>query len=334
MQAVGYTGTNALALIECEKPEPGPHDVLVRVKSIAVNPVDTKIRGRVTPPDDQPKILGWDAVGEVVGVGSAASMFKPGDRIWYAGDVSRAGCNAEFQCVDERICALAPKSLSDVEAAAMPLTTITAWEMLFDRLQIPEGEASADRTLLVVGAGGGVGSMLIQLARQLTSATVIGTASRAQSREWVSQLGAHHVLDHSKPLAAQLEATGLRDVTDVASINRTDQHYADLVTMLRPQGRLTLIDDPAEPLDIKLMKQKSLSLHWEFMFTRPLFTTSDIKAQHVLLTRVAELVDQGKLKTTVGENFGVMSPENLERAHQAMKTEHTVGKVVLQGLGS
>lgn len=330
MKAIGYTD-GPLREVDVAAPEPGPHDVLVKVRAIAVNPVDTKIRARVKPEGDVPKILGWDAVGEVVACGAAAKRFKIGDRIWYAGDVTRQGCNAELQCVDERIAALAPESLGDAEAAALPLTTITAWEMLFDRLQLPADADSEGRVLLVVGAGGGVGSMLVQLARQLTRATVIATASRPESQRWVQQLGAHHVLDHSQSLAEELQRIGLPDVTDVASTNRTGEHYADLVGMLRPQGRLCLIDDPAEVLDIKLMKQKSLSLHWEFMFTRPMFVTDDILVQHQLLTEVASLIDQRVLKTTMGQHFGKITAENLERAHEAMKTEHTVGKVVLEG---
>ncbi|MEX2333574.1 MAG: zinc-binding alcohol dehydrogenase family protein, partial [Pseudohongiella sp.] len=220
------------------------------------------------------------------------------------------------------------------EAAALPLTTITAWEMLFDRLQIPGGDEGADRVLLIVGGSGGVGSMLVQLARQLTRATVIATASRPQSKAWVERLGAHHVLDHSKSLHAQLASTGLADITDAACVNRTGEHYADIVSMMRPQGRICLIDDPAEPLDIKLMKQKSLSLHWEFMFTRPLFSTSDMSAQHTLLSEVAGLLDKGVLQTTLGEHYGTINAANLERAHHAMKTEHTVGKVVLEGFSA
>ena len=331
MQAIGYT-TGKLYQFECDTPVPEARDILVEVSAIAVNPVDTKIRSRVTPPEGQPKVLGWDAVGTVKAVGSEASLFQVGDRVWYAGDVTRSGCNAQFQCVDERICAKAPSSLSDAEAAAMPLTTITAWEMLFDRLQVPFGDDAKDRRVLVLGAGGGVGSMLVQLLRQLTSATIIATASREESRQWVESLGAHYVLDHREPLAPQLEALERIDnVTDVASANRTGEHYENLVQMLKPQGRLALIDDPSEPLDIKLLKQKCLSLHWEFMFTRAMFTTEDIQQQHELLSRVAELVDAGKLRTTLGEHYGAITADNLERAHTAMKTEHTRGKVVLEG---
>ena len=331
MKAIGYTTTGPLFQFETAKPSPGPHDLLVRISAIAVNPVDTKIRARIQPAADQPKILGWDAVGVVESVGAEVSRFKTGDRVWYAGDVSRTGCNAEFQCVDERIAALAPVSISDAEAAAMPLTTITAWEMLFDRLQVPTGQAADGRVLLVVGAAGGVGSMLVQLARQLTSATVIATASRDESKAWVQSLGAHHVLNHTRSLQDELKDAGIADVTDVAGINRTGQHYADLVAMLRPQGRLALIDDPAETLDIKLMKQKSLSLHWEFMFTRPMFRTSDMDQQHKLLRDVAALVDKGVIRTTLGKHLGRITPENLQQAHDLLKSEHSVGKLVLEG---
>ncbi len=332
MRATGYL-EGPLIDFETARPEPGEHDLLVAVRAIAVNPVDTKIRARVKPADGVHKILGWDAVGEVVATGSAVSGFSPGDRVWYAGDVTRQGCNAEFHCVDARIASKAPETLSDAEAAAMPLTTITAWEMLFDRLQMPRAEAAASRVLLVVGAGGGVGSMLVQLARRLTGATVIGTASRPQSRQWVSDLGAHHVLDHSQSLKAELARLDIADVTDVACINRTEQHFDDLVAMLRPQGRLSLVDDPAQPLNIMSMKQKSLSLHWEFMFTRPMFGTDDIGVQQALLGEVAGLIDQGVLRSTMGQHFGSINAANLERAHDAMQTQHTVGKVVLEGFG-
>ena len=320
MQAIGYT-TGNLYQFECDTPVPEARDILVEVSAIAVNPVDTKIRSRVTPPEGQPKVLGWDAVGTVKAVGSEVSLFNVGDRVWYAGDVSRSGCNAQFQCVDERICAKAPDTLNNAEAAAMPLTTITAWEMLFDRLQVPFGDEASDRRVLVLGAGGGVGSMLVQLLRQLTSATIVATASREESRQWVKSLGAHHVLDHREPLAPQLEALdGIDNVTDVASANRTGEHYENLIQMLKPQGRLVLIDDPSEPLDIKLMKQKCLSLHWEFMFTRAMFKTDDMQKQHELLSKVAELVDGGKLRSTLGEHYGAITADNLERAHTAMKT--------------
>jgi HAD superfamily hydrolase (TIGR01662 family) len=235
-----------------------------------------------------------------------------------------------------------------VSLTAVASLTEANWDDIFSFLRNVDKSAIIDRKtketdirgkLLLYGSGkakittglGFFDHMLEQLARQLTRATVIATASRPQSKAWVERLGAHHVLDHSKPLQAQLAGTGLADITDAACVNRTSEHYADIVTMMRPQGRICLIDDPAEPLDIKLMKQKSLSLHWEFMFTRALFRTSDMSAQHTLLTEVARLLDKGVLQTTLGEHYGAINAANLERAHEAMKTEHTLGKVVLEG---
>ncbi|RUO23848.1 zinc-binding alcohol dehydrogenase family protein [Aliidiomarina minuta] len=316
--------------ITTDKPTPGEHDLLVQVKAVSVNPVDTKVRERAKVSGDD-KILGWDAVGEVVAVGSKVTLFSKGDRVWYAGDVTRPGSNAEFQCVDERIAAKAPANLSDTQAAAMPLTAITAWELLFERLQIPRDDTSKDRVLLIVGAAGGVGSMLVQLARKLTKATVIGTASREASQTWIEELGAHYVLDHSMPLSAELAGVGVKDVTDVASLTHTDEHFNELVRMLRPQGRLALIDDPEQALDISGMKQKSLSLHWEFMFTRPMFKTSDIAEQHKLLSELSDLVDSGVINSTLGESMGTINAVNLDKAHQRLKTQSTIGKLVLSG---
>lgn len=316
--------------ITTDKPTPDEHDLLVQVKAVSVNPVDTKVRERAKVSGDD-KILGWDAVGEVVAVGSKVSLFSVGDRVWYAGDVTRPGSNAEFQCVDERIAAKAPANVPDTQAAAMPLTAITAWELLFERLQIPGDDSGKDRVLLIVGAAGGVGSMLVQLARKLTKATVIGTASREASQAWIEELGAHHVLDHSMPLSAELASLGIKDVTDVASLTHTDDHFNELVRMLRPQGKLALIDDPEQALDISGMKQKSLSLHWEFMFTRPMFKTEDMAAQHKLLSELSDLVDNGVINSTLGENMGTINAANLDKAHQRLKTESTIGKLVLAG---
>jgi zinc-binding alcohol dehydrogenase family protein len=317
-----------LADIEMDDPTPGEHDLLVEVSAVSVNPVDLKIRQRAADSGDR-KILGWDAVGRIKAVGEKASGFAVGDRVWYAGEVSRPGSNAELQCVDARLAAKAPQNLSDADAAAMPLTSLTAWELLFDRLQIPRGEAGKERVLLVVGAAGGVGSVLIQLARKLTQATVIGTASRGESREWVKKMGAHYVLDHSEPLSAELATTSLGDVTDVASLTHTTEHFAELVGMLRPQGRLALIDDPSEPLDINSMKQKSLSLHWEFMFTRGLFKTADMIKQQEILQQVAKLVDDGELCSTRSRSLQGLRAATLEQAHRLLQSGHTQGKVVV-----
>ena len=336
MKAIGYTQSlpssdaNSLLDIQLPEPTPGPRDLLVEVRAVSVNPVDTKVRQRAQPAEGQHKVLGWDASGVVRAVGSEVSLFKPGDKVWYAGDLTRSGSNAELQLVDERIVGAMPKSLDFAHAAALPLTTITAWELLFDRLQVAEGSASKGQSLLIVGAAGGVGSILTQLARQLTGMTVIGTASRPETQEWVRNLGAHHVIDHRKPLSEELKRIGIGEVTHVASLNQTEQHLPEIVASLRPQGRLALIDDP-ENLDVRLLKQKSLSLHWEFMYTRSMFQTDDMIEQHKLLQRVAGLIDSGVLKTTLGEHFGKIDAANLRRAHALLESNTAKGKIVLEG---
>ena len=336
MKAIGYTqslpssDSNSLLDIQLPEPTPGPRDLLVEVRAISVNPVDTKVRQRAQPAEGQHKVLGWDAAGVVRAVGSEVSLFKPGDKVWYAGDLTRPGSNAELQLVDERIVGPMPASLDFAHAAALPLTTITAWELLFDRLQVAEGNASKGQSLLIVGAAGGVGSILTQLARQLTGMTVIGTASRPETQEWVRSLGAHHVIDHRKPLSEELKRIGISEVTHVASLNQTEQHLPEIVASLRPQGRLALIDDP-ENLDVRLLKQKSLSLHWEFMYTRSMFQTDDMIQQHKLLQRVAGLIDSGVLKTTLGEHFGKIDAANLRRAHALLESNTAKGKIVLEG---
>ncbi len=337
MKAIAYYAslpadrTDALQDVELPAPTPGPRDLLVEVKAISVNPVDTKIRRNVAPENGEAKVLGWDAAGIVKAVGSDVSLFQPGDRVYYAGAIHRAGANSELHVVDERIVGHMPTSLPFAEAAALPLTAITAWEMLFDRLQVPQGEADLGQRLLIVGGAGGVGSILIQLARQLTGLTVIATASRPETQAWISELGAHHVIDHSQPLTEELKRIGIDQVTHVASLTQTDQHFDQLIEALAPQGRLALIDDPATPLDVMKLKRKCLSLHWELMFTRSLFETADMIEQHGLLERVAELVDAGTLKTTLGEHYGVINAANLRRAHARLESGTARGKLVLEG---
>lgn len=334
MKAIAITraaenGSNLDALQDITLPKPlaGGHDILVEVNAISVNPVDTKVRAGYA--GGEPRVLGWDAVGKVVEVGEAVTLFQPGDEVWYAGSLTRPGSNSEYQLVDERIAALKPKSVDNAAAAALPLTAITAWEMLFDRLGIKENGSEND-VLLIVGAAGGVGSILTQLARKLTKATVIGTASRPESQKWATELGAHYVIDHGKPLTEELKRIGIKQVTHVASLTNTEQHYAQLIEALIPQGKFALIDDPTA-LDVRALKAKSISLHWEFMFTRSMFTTSDIIEQHNLLTRVANLIDQGVLRTTLGEHYGTISAANLRRAHELLETGRAVGKIVLEG---
>ncbi|WP_435634533.1 zinc-binding alcohol dehydrogenase family protein [Pseudomonas solani] len=336
MKAVAYyqslpiDHTDALQDVELPVTTPGTRDLLVEVRAISVNPVDTKIRRNVQPENGQAKVLGWDVAGVVKAVGSDVTLFQPGDEVFYAGALTRPGGNAELHLVDERIVGKRPRSLNFAKSAALPLTAITAWELLFDRLGIAEGKADQGQSLLIVGAAGGVGSILVQLARQLTGLTVIGTASRPETQAWVRELGAHHVIDHSQPLAAELKRIGLDSVTHVASLTQTDQHLEQLVEALAPQGKLALIDDPAG-LDVLKLKRKSISLHWEFMYTRSMFETADMIEQHRLLNRVSELIDAGVLKTTFGEHFGRIDAANLKRAHALLESGKAKGKIVLEG---
>ncbi len=334
MKAVAYSQAalpiedpQALVDLDLPLPEPGPRDVRVRVHAVSVNPVDTKLRRRAQV--SEPRVLGFDAAGTVDAVGAAVTLFKPGDAVYYAGAIDRAGSNAEYQLVDERIVGRKPASLDDAHAAALPLTAITAWELLFDRLCVPEGKGQG-QVLLVTGAAGGVGSMLVQLARRLTGLTVVGTASRPETQAWVTELGAHHVIDHHQPLLPQLKAAGIEQVQHVASLTHTDSYFEQFVELLAPQGQLALIDDPAT-LDALPLKSKSISLHWELMFTRSLYQTADMQAQHDLLTRVADLIDAGTLRTTFGEHYGAINAANLRRAHAFIESGQARGKVVLEG---
>lgn len=317
----------ALLDISLPRPSPGPQDLLVEIRAVSVNPVDTKLRRNRAPAAGELSVLGWDAAGIVREVGAAVTGFQPGDRVWHAGALQRPGSNSEYQLVDARIAGHMPASLSFAAAAALPLTAVTAWELLFDRLQLPRGGSGS---LLIVGAAGGVGSILIQLARQLTGLTVIATASRPETRQWVQALGAHHVLDHRQPLSQELRRAGLDEVTHVASLTATDRHFAELAACLAPQGRLALIDDP-EALDIRLLKRKSVSLHWEYMFTRSLFGTADMSRQHDILEEVAALVDAGSLRSTLSQHFGGINAANLRRAHALLESGQAVGKIVLEG---
>lgn len=336
MRAVGFReplpvdDERSLLDIELPRPRPEGRDLLVAVRAVSVNPVDTKVRNRAAPRAGAVTVLGWDASGIVAEVGRDVRLFQPGDQVFYAGDLTRPGSNAEFQLVDERIVGPKPESLTHAQAAALPLTSLTAWELLFDRLRVTRYSASDER-LLIVGAAGGVGSILTQLAAKLTGATVIGTASRDASRIWVQSLGADAVIDHSRPLKDGLAALGFDDVTLVASLTHTADHFADLVDVLRPQGRLGLIDDPERPLDPALMKRKSLSLHWEFVFTRSMFYTEDRPRQHEILTEVSRLVDSGTLRTTASDNYGKINAANLRKAHAMLESHRTIGKIVLVG---
>ncbi len=342
MKAVGYARSLPIedpeALMDLELPMPvaGAQDLLVRIRAIAVNPVDTKVRKRSAPDSESYRVLGWDAVGEVMAVGEEVAGFRQGDRVYYAGDLNRPGCNAEYQCVDARLAALAPDGLSDAEAAALPLTTITAWELLFDHLGIcrleDEGAQQCNaEILLIVGAAGGVGSMLIQLARALTGATVIATASRSASRNWVRSLGAHFIIDHTQPLRPQLDALDTGPVTHIASLNGTDEYFDQYPDLLVPFGRIALIDDPERSLDVMKLKPRSQSLHIEFMFARSMWQAPDLQVQGQLLQEVAGLMKQGRLQSTAGTHLGLICAEHLRAAHAELESGKTIGKIVLEG---
>lgn len=315
------------SLLDTRIPEPGEptgHDLLVEVEAVSVNPVDVKVRASGAGGRD--RVLGWDAAGTVVRVGEEVTMFQPGDQVYYAGSLDRPGSYARRQLVDERIVALKPTSLGFAEAAALPLTAITAWEALFDKLRLNEDSTG---TILVIGAAGGVGSILIQLAKTLTHLRVIATASRAQSRRWVQQLGADVVLDHSDPELAErvLEVApgGVDYVFTAQSKGRTPL----FTRVVRPFGEIVAIDDERD-LPLYDLKDKAISWHWEFMFARPRHGW-DLIAQHDILERVAELVDADRIRTTLATTLSPIGAEQLREAHRIVESGRAVGKVVVAG---
>ena len=332
MKAISYIDgmdhgfQNPLVDIEKAMPSLKDRDLLVRVKAISVNPVDTKVRRNPVAVGNT-RILGWDAVGEVVEVGSGVQHFKVGDQVWYAGDLTRDGSNAEYQAVDERIVSLKPQSLSDAEAAALPLTAITAWEMLFDRFNVDLDQSD---NILVIGGAGGVGSIAIQLLKAKTNLKVIATASREETKAWVKSLGADYVIDHTEDLNIQIKELGLDAPRYIFSTNQTHTYLPQISKLIAPQGKFGLIDDP-KSLDISEFKSKSVSVHWELMFTRSMFNTTDIEQQSQLLHQVAELVDNHKIKTTLNQTLGKINAKNLKLAHELIETGRAKGKIVLEG---
>ena len=336
MRAIGYRQPGPIerpnSLIDIELPEPVAtgRDLLVEVRAVSVNPVDVKLRGSAAPTGEGPRVLGWDAAGVVQATGLEVTSFHRGDEVFYAGSIARDGTNAQWHLVDERIVARKPSSLGWADAAALPLTSITAWEALFDRLDVRRPVQGAANALLVIGGAGGVGSIAVQLARQLTDLTVVATASRPETRGWATEMGAHHIIDHSDPLATQIAVLGIGAPAFVLSTTHTDRHLADIAEMIAPQGRFALIDDP-KTLDAVPFKRKSVSIHWELMFTRPLYGTADLDAQGRLLAEVAGLVDAGRLRTTATERLAPIDAANLKRAHAMVESNAMRGKVVLEG---
>lgn len=333
MKAIGTTGPrpadDPAALIAFEAPEPllRPHDLLVDVRAVALNPVDAKVRASRTPQDGEPSILGYDAAGVVVGIGSDVSLFKVGDEVFYAGQIERPGSNAERQAVDERITGPKPRSLDFAEAAALPLTMITAWELLFDRMKAGRNE---DETLLIVGGAGGVGSALIQIAKAVTKLRVVATASRPETRQWCLDLGADVVIDHTAAIDEALTAAGERAPKYIAALTQTPRHFEALARAIAPQGMIGCIDD-LKGLPIELLKGKSAGFVWEFMFARPMHQTPDMQAQHDLLAEVSALADAGKIRTTLTETLGSLSVETLLEGHRRLESGSTIGKLALTG---
>jgi NADPH:quinone reductase len=339
MRAVGFQQPGsinrheALVDIELSTPTPTERDLLVEVKAISVNPVDVKVRQSAQPEPGNWKVLGWDAAGTVTAVGSAVTLFQPGDEVFYAGAIGRPGTNAEYHLVDERIVGVKPKTLDWAAAAALPLTSITAWEMLFDRLDVNKAVPGAAPAILIIGGAGGVGSIAIQIARALTDLTVIATASRSETVAWVKEMGAHHIIDHTLPLAEQVAKLGLGAPAFVFSTTQTDRHLDAIASLIAPQGRFGLIDDPAV-LDINRFKRKSVSVHWELMFTRSIFTTPDIAEQGKLLNEISRLVDAGTLRTTMTQQYSPIDAANLKQVHTLIESGKARGKIVLAGFES
>lgn len=336
MKAIGYktpspiSEAGSLVDIELPKPMPEGRDILVEVKAISVNPVDYKVR-RSTPPAEgaEWKVVGWDAAGVVADIGPDVTNFKPGDEVWYAGSITRPGANAEFHLVDERIVGRKPSKLGWADAAALPLTSLTAWEALFDRLDVKKPVPGAAPAILIIGGAGGVGSIAIQIARQFTDLTVIATASRPETQEFVKSLGAHHIVDHSKPLAGQIAVLGIGALAFVFSTTQTSQHVDDIAELIAPQGRFCLIDDPSG-FDIMKFKRKAVSIHHELMFTRAIFGTPDMDEQAKILNEVSAAVNDGRIRTTATQNLGAINAENLKKAHTQLESGSTIGKVVLE----
>lgn len=336
MKAIGYKTpgdidrADALQDIDLPRPTAAGHDLLVEVAAVSVNPVDTKVRKSATPPEGEWKVLGWDAVGRVAQVGLDAEGFAVGDDVFYAGSIMRPGSNSQFHLVDARIVGHKPSTLSNAEAAALPLTAITAWEMLFDRLDIRRPVPGAANAILIIGGAGGVGSIAIQLVRALTDLTIIATASRPETQDWVRGLGAHHVIDHHGDLAAQIDALGIGAPGFVFSTTNSDRHVPTVQTLISPQGRFGLIDDP-ETLNVLGFKRKAVSIHWELMFMRSIFGTPDIGEQGKLLNEIATLIDDGRIRTTLTETLQPINAANLMKAHALIEAGTARGKIVLEG---
>ncbi len=315
---------------ELPKPVPGKRDLLVRIEAVSVNPVDVKVRAPKPGIEADPKILGWDAAGVVERVGGDVTLFRPGDEVYYAGSITRPGTNSEYHLVDERIVGKKPVSLTFAEAAALPLTTITAWETFFERLHIDRAGADAGKLLLIIGGAGGVGSIAIQIAK-FAGLKVIATASRSETREWCISLGADYVIDHRQPLKTGLEKIGVGQVDYIANFSNTDLYWTAMADIITPEGAICSIVENSEPLDLNILKSKSATFAWEFMFTKSMFNSSNMEAQGALLNEVAKLIDSKLIRTTLTETVPTINAKNLRDVHERIESGRGIGKIVLAG---
>jgi zinc-binding alcohol dehydrogenase family protein len=337
MRAVGLTRylpidhPEALLDLELDAPVASGRDLLVEVRAVAVNPVDYKTRAPRDQVEPVPRVLGWDAAGVVQAVGERVTLFAPGDEVYYAGSIARPGCDSELHLVDERIVGRKPRPLGFAEAAALPLTTLTAWEGLFDRLGVSRTGGHRGASLLLIGGAGGVGSIAIQLAKQLAGLRVIATASRPESTRWARELGADDVIDHTRPLADQLRALSVPEVDFLMCLTAPEPYVDAFAALIKPQGKICLIVSPQGPLPIGALMRKSATIAWELMFTRSLFETPDMIEQHAILDATADLVERGAVRTTLAQHMGTINADNLRRAHRALEQGHATGKIVLEG---
>ncbi len=322
---------DSLVDVEIDKPSPQSHELLVKVCAVAVNPVDTKMRSPQDKVEVSPRILGWDVAGIVEAVGPDTNLFKVGDEVFYAGSFTQPGCNSEFHIVDERIVGTKPKSLDFAEAAAMPLTSITAWEALFDRLGVDSNGADAGKNLLIIGGAGGVGSIATQFAKQLAKLTVTVTASRPESKVWVNDLGADHIINHYLDIPEQVQNLGISGYDYILCFNETDEHWQSMATVVAPQGKICSIVETAGDVDLGALKSKSATFSWEFMFTRSMYETDDMIEQHHILNRIADLVDVGTIKATTHKILEPINAMNLKTAHEIIEGRHSIGKIVVKG---
>jgi NADPH2:quinone reductase len=336
MKAVGLhrylpiTDSDSLKDVQVEKPSAAGRDLLVKVKAISVNPVDVKVRAPKNRTESSPRILGWDVAGVVQEAGPECTIFKPGDEVYYAGSITRPGGNSEYHLVDERIVGRKPEKLDFAQAAALPLTAITAWEGIYDRMGVSHNhEHNTGKTILIIGAAGGVGSIATQIAG-FAGLTVIGTASRPETVQWALEHGAQHTINHHEPFLPQLKAIGIAAVDYIFCLNQTQQHWTNMAEAIAPQGTICSIVETDSPLDLGPLKNKSAAFVWEFMFTRSMYETNDMIEQHRLLNRIAELIDAGELRTTVTERLEPINAANLRRAHEMVETGSTIGKIVLE----